>query len=747
MTTKSVFLRFVSLLLLILLSSLANAQSTLPESTPRVKQPQDATINIPREQGNGVAERSYLHYENPDVALRSYAAVDLDWCSGTMIGPNVMMTAGHCGQGNVNANWRLYTAANTQMVESFSCQYLLHTFPNTDLTLYWCSANGSGENPGDKYGYIDFDLVIDPVNGFDNNAYAASRNLLTLGTDLYSIWMNPIDTLGPGQYSIFSEGQFDNVNFVSWYTPNLNNGPGYLCGNSVCSGGSNDGLNCDTNSCGVATCPGGSCVPREQLALGVHSTLWSNGGASGSSQLRSSSHRILVGPLSVGNQDSRGRSAVGIADYIYWGLIDANITCPTCCLSCGTPQLNQNFLTILGITNPAAYSGWLDKNADGIFDLQHDLEMMRGENARHWYWLGFESHRRNALWTKNPPAVVTFDTSDPATGTASLSTVGQSGNNYLPVLSHERLNLAAQQYYRLSFTAILTQNSQNNPLKVCLEGMETHCGDANPPLGSSAVLVFRLWASPGAKLRFYLKPGTSLQLAGVGLIADNESVNFDTHDQRYMWRNHNTGGRGRIWPNGVNAGAAADWAGAVYRDPNRPLDNDWSLRNRQLALNGGATYRACFDYRSSDRVPLTGNIQGTVRLLNEIGEISNSSILFTPTNVWQRTCTGWFYAATDDNNLQFGVRSWESNASGTWLVDNIDIERQMPSTVQVNGQTLSFQEEGTLTYPYNTVGEGVASIGPGGEVIIASGQYPETLVIHSALNLKASGGTVIIGQQ
>jgi hypothetical protein len=724
-------------------------QGAYIQTTPSQKSNGIVVPLIPKEQTGGVADRVYFHYENPDVTMRSYAAVTLEdtngssYCSGTMIGPNVMMTAAHCGQGNTNAVFRLYTASNTQMTESFACQYLLHTFSDSDLTLYWCSANASGENPGDKYGYDDFDIVINPTTGFD---YTASRNLRTLSTNLYSIWMNPIADLGPGWYSIYSEGTFDNIDFAHWFTPNVDNGAGYLCGNDVCSGGSNPGANCTLGACGQA-CNGGTCTGRETRALAVHSTLWANGGASGSSQLRASSHRILVGPMSVGPSDARGRSAMGIADYLYWAITDANLNCQTCCLSCSPDQINRPLLTTLGIANPAFYYGWVDGNADGLFDVQHDIEMIRGENSRDWYWLGFESHRRNSLWTIHAPAVVTFDTADPATGTATLSTLNQSGSGYLPVLSHERFNLQANQFYRISFTMLLTlTQATNNPIRVCLEGTETQCADSNPSVGSWLTHVSRLWASPGAKLRFYLQPGTQLALAGVSLISDTAQMNFDSHDKRFMWRNHNTGSRGRVWPNGVNSATVSDWAGTVYRDNAQPLSDDWSLRNRQLAIGGGATYRVCFQHKSSTRNPLTGNIQGTTRLLNEFGLVAGSTLLFAPGTNWQQTCTGWFYVPTDDNNLQFGIQAGDSNASGTYLVDSVQIERQAPDTVYVDWRSQDFREEGTLAYPFNTVTEGAGVVGQNGFLSIASGSYPERLTIHSPMTLQAPGGSVVIGQ-
>jgi len=711
--------------------------------TPEIREPDEFDVPaIATEQPGGVAERVYFHYENPEVALRSYAAADVNGCSGTFIGPNVMMTAGHCGQGNRNATFRLYTAAATQITEPFSCQYLTHSFADTDLNLYWCSANAQGENPGDKYGYLDFDIVVDPVTGFD---YTASRNLLINGTALYSIWMNPINSIGGGWHSIYSQGAIDNLNYSSWYTPNTYTGTGYLCGNSECVGGLNPGQNCDTGACGQA-CNGGTCTARPSRAIAAHTDLWTNPGASGSSQIRRSSNRILVGPLSVGCGDCRGRSSLSIADYLWWAITDANLTCPTCCLSCVSDQVNTALLTNLGITNPAAYYGWVDGNLDGLFDVQQDLEQLTGENARDWYWLGFESYRRNELWTKHPPAVATFDISDPTTGIASLSTLGQTVSGYIPVLSHQRLNLSSGDFYRITFMTYVTQAQESTPLRVCLEGTELHCADSNPPVGTWATHVVRLWASSNPTLRFELKKATQLYLVAVSVISDTETMDFDSHDKRYPWRNHNTGERGLIWPNGKASATQADWAGVAYRDTSEPMDDDWSLRSRQLAIDGGAEYRVCFEHRNSARDPLTGNIQGKVRMLNEFGEIPTSTILFSPGSNWQQNCTSWFYVPTDDNNLQFGVRAWESLASGAYLVDNIEIERRGAIDVYVDWRNLGFREEGTPTYPYSTVLEGLSAVRDGGEVHIADGQYPEKFTVQKPTTLRATGGSVVIGE-
>jgi hypothetical protein len=248
----------------------------------------------------------------------------------------------------------------------------------------------------------------------------------------------------------------------------------------------------------------------------------------------------------------------------------------------------------------------------------------------------------------------------------------------MPLLSHEHLNLSANQFYRLSYSVYLYQKAFSPPLRVCLEGTEVHCSDFNPGVGSWLTHVAYLYASTGAALTFYLMPGTQVDVAAVSLVSSAATMDFDTHDKRYMWRNHNTGGRGRIWPNGVNSATAQDWAGVVYRDPTRPLNDDWSLRNRQLAIDGGANYRVCFQYHDAPRNSLTGNIHGTVRMLNEYGIIGGSTLEFYPAWFWQQACTGWFYVSTDDNNLQCGIIAGDYSATGSYLVDNISIERQQP---------------------------------------------------------------------
>lgn len=719
-----------------------------------------AEPQIPTERCSGVAERVYWQYYDPDVVARSYACVDHLGCSATMIGPNILLAAAHCNN-RTSITFRMYTAisgscggssAGTQTTETFGCTYLLHTFPDTDMKLYFVRPNAAGESPGDTYGYIDPDIVLDSAGML---AYSASRARLSSGADVYSVWTNPLNDIG-GQHLLFSKGQINDSTTDGWFTPNFADGtPNFFCTNARWSGGSQGGLSCDVcavacnpNDCATCGAPSNPCcvpIPNRQIA--VNSNTWSNPGASGSSQISGASHRLLLGPLSTGPTDARGRNQMGIADYLYWGWTDPNQTCLACLQ---TPpnnanhndQVNQTFISSTFGLIPTQYYGFVDNDLNGIFDVQEDVELLRGENARDWYWLGFESLRRNALWIKEA-AEVTFDTSDPITGVAYMSTVGEPGEGYVPALAHERLNLA-NGTYRISFTTYLSERASRDPIRVCFEGSVNECEHFDPSLSAWNTNVASFSASSNATLRFYLKPDTRLSMAAVSLVKDGASMDFDTYDKRYMWRNQNTGGRGLIWPNGRSASATnADWAGVVRRDPSRPLNDDWPLRNQQLAFEGGFEYRVCFDHKRAGRDPLSFGSPGAVRMVNQFGEITNSRALFSTSASWTGACTTWFLVPTDANNVQFGIIAFDASANGAYLVDNIVAERR-PGTLHVDWRNAGL-EDGTVDHPYNTVQEGVRAIGSGGGVVIASGSYAERFTIDKATTLTATGGLVIVG--
>jgi hypothetical protein len=54
-------------------------------------------------------------------------------------------------------------------------------------------------------------------------------------------------------------------------------------------------------------------------------------------------------------------------------------------------------------------------------------------------------------------------------------------------------------------------------------------------------------------------------------------------------------------------------------------------------------------------------------------------------------------------------------------------------------------ETGSISQPFNTLGEAVTAVPPGGRVIIRPGLSNERLTIGRAMSLEASGGVVRIG--
>jgi len=128
-------------------------------------------------------------------------------CSATMIGPHIAMTAGHCGGPTGKMSFFIYDSPTNRAqvrTEQFDCTIILSTFPETDLALAFCDSNIFAEAPGDKYGYLDFELWHPPG---ENVNYINSRNLnLAVDQKRYSGWVNPVVSLSNTRHLIYSEG-------------------------------------------------------------------------------------------------------------------------------------------------------------------------------------------------------------------------------------------------------------------------------------------------------------------------------------------------------------------------------------------------------------------------------------------------------------------------------------------------------------------------------------------------------------
>lgn len=621
-----------------------------------------SVLLISGEQPNGIAERVYYHYSDADIALHAYATADIGGCTGTMIGPNVLMSAGHCGNQPRTARFYVYPDADTKLEETFNCEYLLHTFPDMDLVLYWVFPNEAGEHAGDKYGYVDFDVVIDPST--ETLDYAASRALIATGVDLYSVWTNPIDSIGNGWHAIFSRGTVTATNVVDhWASPNLDTGSDYLCGNSWCVGGPRDGLTCD--ACNDPGCGNGTCMRRPNRHLGVDTNMWSNPGASGSTQLTVAKSRALLGPLSIGTSNGMLRRSPGIADYCQWGYIDRGVTQAGGCRECDRDQLNETLLPQLGLGNPSDYYGWIDLNLNGMFDIHELLELVRGETTRPFYWLGFESLRRTKLWNHGPRA--TFDTANPLLGLAILDTQQDSGTEFVDVMWHRRLPLTPGRAYVLRFDMAAVVPGE---VRVCLNEPPTDCHTFEPPFLIPATYVYRFTAGADPMIRFLQRPNAGTFITSMSLQEVGTPLDFDSHDKRLAWRNPNTNSRGRAWPNGRSSPTRVDWAGAVVHDRSQPFFHDWPLETREVPLEVGGVYRVQFDYRLAENAPLS-LAAGQMRVADDDGLVVGSYLLFDPTGEWNTLQTDWFAVDSSATRLQFGVWTGNANAQGAYLIDNI----------------------------------------------------------------------------
>ncbi|QSQ11001.1 PAN domain-containing protein [Myxococcus landrumensis] len=586
------------------------------------------TLPIVAEQPGGVAEAVWRWYDDPDIAKSSYASpvwFDLGGgfihCSAAMIGPNFMLTAAHCGGlPELTLSFLTYAEDNNtaKRFEDFNCKLLYNTWHSSDLSLYFCPPNASGVSPGDKYGYLDFET-----------------SALSVGQPVYSIWGNPLDTPTPSQYDVrfLSKGTITSTTSMGTFTTD----PAFVQVNP------STGLPDYTTS--------------HERPIGISTNLWSNYGASGSSQLSATTHKIVVGPLSTATPDGRGRNALSIAQYLLDGTVDGR----------DPVRLNTAYIASLGMT-PTNYVGLMDKDGDKLIDLQEDIERQRGESTRDWYVLDFDSERRNALWTLNtaPFASVSFNTTD---RTAQLIKTQPSSTDQV-MMVHSRLNLTPGTY-RLSLQMDTVTADSSQALWLGMSWV-------NPGTGQGQIQGRWLWSPPGsgwgmhtvevtlptAQAAQLMVMGASsrfnVRLAAINVVKSGAVMNMDTADLRFHWRNDVTGGRGRVVPRGVNSATQTDWALRVRFDVTSP--SGWPIRNRQFALLGAGRYRLCFDHKKETPV-----VSGVMRVVS-LGEERVRHNIPAGT-AWSRTCTPSFRPKTDDNNVQFGVTS----GTGSYLVDNIAI--------------------------------------------------------------------------
>jgi hypothetical protein len=572
----------------------------------------DAQQAIAAEHGGGIAQMAPRLYTSPDVTLTGYAVPDVGGCTGEMIGPNFMMTAAHCGDADHTATFYTYRNQDPTkpQTEGFYCHMLLNTFWRTDMTLSFCDPNGAGENPGDKYGYLDFD-----------------HSQPTVGEAVYSYWYNPVVSLGVGWGEIYSIGKVTDTAAVIWG-------------------------------------PAGSDGPMNE-PMGIGTDLWTQPGASGSAILNPANFRILVAPTSTGNNDATGRWAQSAktefeqASVIGW---DDGSTPPK--HYTGVHDANIASLGLVG----ASYAGKLDKNGDYLFDIQLDAERRRGENARDWYYLGFESERRNALWYTD--GSVSFDTNNRLAHVAVPTTATRR-----QVMVHTGLPLEASTSYRVSIMVATSSASSGAALHLAF--MQSGLEEAGVDVPTAAGAGWQLYSfdlqtvSAHPQLALLVNGTLDASLTALSVIKDGAVMDFDSGDKRFSWRNDNTGGRGLILPDGNSTATTPNWAGYAVPTAGRAANTDWPLRNRQTGLVANDWYQLCADVRANTITPSSDVANRVIRVLSAGYEVVRAS--FRPSTTWSTVCSAPFRVTSGDNNVQVGFDG--PSAVVGYFVDNLRFTR------------------------------------------------------------------------
>lgn len=573
----------------------------------------------------GQATRTYFEYlSHPEIAQRSWAAIVLQGnkggaassiCSGIMIGPNMMLTASHCGAEWISGvKFIAYTTPTVKIEDSYPCRTLLFGWPETDVTLAWCGAK-NGVNPGDRWGYADLDVDVD----------ARLRLLPTLlsnrvvtGRPIYSIWWNPIQTIGFGDHMLYSDGTIGNTHVGGWYN----------MGGSPCS------QDDDNNE-------------------GVEANVYGIGGASGSAHLSSASHRVLLAPTSTA--PGNGGIPRGVASVINL-LTKAKLSRDAsglCAVRSGQP-VDATALQILWDTgikfdpdrnnSGKYYDTILDSDRNGMFDVQQDLEKSAGEKQRDFYNLGLDSLRRAVLWKTRSAARFKVR---PFWGSVSID--AHPGDWQQAVIASPQLHMA---YPATHWVRYRVQSTGAARLRMRVGG-----GSFIESLaaGSDRVVVQQV---KGVSIAFDVAGAGTITLSDISVWNPATTFTFDMFDQRKVWKRKplttsqpNTESAAVFMPHIRQGEAGPNWAG-VIRSRRTPVIGDGSgsgsaaqndlddrLFSQALATPTAASagrVRVCFDHRQLGGGPLTG-LGGAGRLT--MTGLAGTDHEFTSSGAWQTSCT------------------------------------------------------------------------------------------------------------
>jgi hypothetical protein len=594
--------------------------------------------------GNGGGDQDSLFW--------SYSTVEIGGCSGTFVAPNILLTAAHCssaGIGDAPRDFRSFIYeegsdhASTVLIQS-TCEALVRGIDNGagDVMLMYCDDILWGQQlpPGEVLGMADFD-----------------PNPLAMGDSVWVSWQNPLcnsSGCNLGQQMIFGSGNVTNLSLSVYGVDGVGTDILYLQGSSGSTlwKRSNDSHH---RLVGAGRAFGPIPTPPPTPSLN-HPGVPGGGGST------------ILAALNDGISDPRSSPRYGPDNE--------------------PAGVNTSLMTSLGLIGgssgftEADYIG-ASYDADGnlLFDVQERLDAIRGVDSGNTIWLGFSSPRLNGLWNEigSGAALITFRDWN------HWLEIDFSSSSPQGLLELPRISLDANSTYRFSVMSATDDTSVPSGLEFELWSPTGTSPDgtlsiSTPPDSSWRMATGTLQTSAGTSILRIRANGVRWKgrLAALVLVKDGSVNGFDTHSERHVWKDNETGSRSWIVPYGREApGGAAEisWAGLV--NDSTPQQVDYSLRNRQLAIVPGRQYELCFDVRSFP--PGAGSGTGRVRLGSGAGAPPGDSMpldaiyineTFPVTNTWQTRCTVVFNSSESDNLLKFGHIFGEPE----YLVDNIHIQ-------------------------------------------------------------------------